>query len=75
MDIEWRSYSTAAEVFGGRDRTTGELKWSGSYAVLVFGLNSQFRAIAKVYACDDAQQAFVGDFVTPWSKVMNLESF
>ena len=75
MNTEWLASSTAADVFEGRDRATGELKWSGSRVDLVFGSNSQLRAIAEVYACDDAQQAFVGDFVAAWTKVMNLDRF
>ena len=75
MDTEWIASTTAGDVFDGRDRSTGELKWSGSRVDLVFGSNSQLRAIAEVYACDDAQQAFVGDFVAAWNKVMNLDRF
>ncbi len=75
MDTEWMASTTAGDVFDGRDRSTGELKWSGSRVDLVFGSNSQLRAIAEVYACDDAQQAFVGDFVAAWNKVMNLDRF
>ena len=75
MNTEWLAYSTAADVFEGRDRSTGELKWTGSRVDLVFGSNSQLRAIAEVYACDDAQQAFARDFVAAWNKVMNLDRF
>ena len=75
MDTEWLASSTAADVFEGRDRSTGELKWTGSRVDLVFGSNSQLRAIAEVYACDDAQQAFARDFVAAWNKVMNLDRF
>ena len=75
MNTEWLASSTAADVFEGRDRATGELKWNGSRVDLVFGSNSQLRAIAEVYACDDAQQAFVGDFVAAWTKVMSLDRF
>ena len=75
MDTEWMASTAAADVFEGRDRSTGELKWSGSRVDLVFGSNSQLRAIAEVYACDDAQQAFVGDFVAAWTKVMSLDRF
>jgi catalase-peroxidase len=59
----------------GRDRVTGELKWTGTVVDLVFGSNSQLRALAEVYACGDGQQAFVHDFVAAWSKVMNLDRF
>ena len=75
MNTEWLASSTSGDEFEGRDRLTGELKWSGSRVDLVFGSNSQLRAIAEVYACDDAQQAFVGDFVAAWNKVMNLDRF
>ena len=62
-------------VFEGRDRGTGELRWIGTAVDLVFGSNSQFRAIAEVYGCDDAQPAYVRDFVAAWDKVMNLDRF
>jgi catalase-peroxidase len=62
-------------VFEGRDRTTGELKWTGTRVDLVFGSNSELRAYAEVYACDDAEQAFVHDFVAAWNKVANLDRF
>ena len=75
MDTEWVASSTAADVFEGRDSSTGELKWSGSRVDLVFGSNSQLRAIAEVYACDDAGESFVSDFVAAWNKVMNLDRF
>ncbi len=75
MDTEWTMSSTSDDVFEGRDRSTGELKWKGSRADLVFGSNSILRAVAEVYACDDAQQAFVHDFVAAWNKVMNLDRF
>ena len=75
MNIEWLGASTAEDVFEGRDLSTGELKWTGTRVDLVFGSNSQLRAIAEVYACDDAQQAFVYDFVAAWNKVMNLDRF
>ena len=75
MDTEWLASTAAADVFEGRDRSTSELKWTGSRVDLVFGSNSQLRAIAEVYACDDAQQAFARDFVAAWNKVMNLDRF
>ena len=75
MDTEWVASSTAADMFEGRDSSTGELKWSGSRVDLVFGSNSQLRAIAEVYACDDAGETFVRDFVGAWNKVMNLDRF
>ena len=75
MDTEWIASTTAGDVFDGRDRSTGELTWSGSRVDLVFGSNSQLRAIAEVYACDDAGESFVSDFVAAWNKVMNLDRF
>ena len=74
MNIEWAS-TTSEDVFEGRNRLTGERTWTGSSADLVFGSNSQLRAIAEVYGCDDAQEAFVSDFVAAWDKVMNLDRF
>jgi len=62
-------------VLDGQDRKTGENKWSGSIVDLVFGSNSQLRALAEVYACADSQETFVQDFVSAWSKVMNLDRF
>jgi catalase-peroxidase len=75
MEIEWLASPTSDEEFEGRDRTTGDLKWTGSRVDLVFGSNSQLRAIAEVYACDDSQETFVHDFVAAWNKVMNLDRF
>ena len=75
MGTEWKATSEAEDVFEGRDRTTGELKWTGTRVDLVFGSNSQLRALAEVYACDDAQEKFVHDFVAAWNKVMNLDRF
>ena len=75
MDTEWIMSSASEDVFEGRDRSTGEVKWKGSRVDLVFGSNSQLRAIAEVYACDDAKEAFVRDFVAAWNKVMNLDRF
>ena len=74
MNTEWAS-SGSDGVFEGRDRGTGEVKWTGTAVDLVFGSNSQLRAIAEVYGCDDAQPAFVRDFVAAWSKVMHLDRF
>jgi len=62
-------------VFEGRDRATGKVKWTGTRVDLVFGSNSQLRALAEVYACEDAQAKFVQDFVSAWDKVMNLDRF
>ena len=75
MNIEWLASSTTEGVFEGCHRLTGDLKWTGTRVDLVFGSNSQLRAIAEVYACDDAQHAFVRDFVAAWNKVMNLDRF
>jgi catalase-peroxidase len=77
LDMSTRSQaSTTSEgVFEGRDRATGEVKWTGTRVDLVFGSNSQLRALAEVYASDDSQQAFVRDFVAAWGKVMNLDRF
>jgi catalase-peroxidase len=75
MDTEWRPTSGAAEIFEGRDRRTGQRRWTASRVDLVFGSNSELRALAEVYACDDAQHKFVRDFVAAWAKVMNLDRF
>ncbi len=75
MRTEWQPSSTSQGVFEGRDRQTGDLKWTGTRADLVFGSNSELRAIAEVYGCDDAQSKFVRDFVAAWGKVMNLDRF
>ena len=74
MGTEWKATSDA-DVFEGRDRKTGELKWTGTRVDLVFGANSQLRALAEVYACNDAKEKFVRDFVAAWNKVMNLDRF
>ncbi len=74
MDVEWQA-SASPGVFEGRDRGTGEVKWTGSRADLVFGSNSELRAIAEVYGCKDGEQAFVSDFVAAWNKVMNLDRY
>ena len=75
MGTEWKAASDAQEVFEGRDRRTGELKWIGTRVDLVFGSNAQLRAIAEVYGSSDAQKKFVHDFVAVWNKVMNLDRF
>ena len=75
MNTKWQASSTSEDVFEGRDLRTGELKWTGTRVDLVFGSNSQLRAVAEVYACDDSRQAFVRDFVPAWDKVMNLDRF
>ena len=75
MDTEWKSVSDDKDVFEGRDRKTGELKWTGTRVDLIFGSNSQLRALAETYACSDAQEKFVKDFVAAWGKVMDLDRF
>ena len=75
MSTEWQASVGIEDRFEGRDRRTGEPRWTGSSVDLVFGSNSQLRAISELYACDDAQQAFVRDFVAAWGKVMNLDRF
>jgi catalase-peroxidase len=75
MSTEWKPASEAGETFEGRDRKTGGLRWTGTRVDLIFGSNSQLRALAEVYACADSQEKFVHDFVTAWNKVMNLDRF
>ena len=75
METEWRPSPACDQFFEGRDRKTGKVKWTASRADLVFGSNSQLRAIAEVYASDDAQARFVADFIAAWTKVMNLDRF
>jgi catalase-peroxidase len=71
----WKATSEAQEVFEGRDRKTDELKWTGTRVDLIFGSNSELRAIAEVYGCEDSKEQFVHDFVAAWNKVMNLDRF
>ena len=71
----WKAASEAKDVFEGRDRKTGEVKWTGTRVDLIFGSNSELRALAEVYACDDAKEKFVNDFVAAWAKVMELDRF
>jgi catalase-peroxidase len=75
MNTEWKPSAASDGVFEGHDRATGEIKWTGTRADLVFGSNSQLRAIAEAYACDDAKEKFVKDFVAAWNKVMNLDRY
>ena len=75
MSTEWKPSVGSENVYEGRDRATGEVKWTATAVDLVFGSNSQLRAIAEVYACDDAKEKFVRDFVAAWDKVMNLDRF
>jgi catalase-peroxidase len=75
MSTKWQKSATSAGVLEGRDRATDELKSTGTVVDLVFGSNSQLRALAEVYACSDSQKAFERDFVAAWNKVMNLDRF
>ena len=75
MNTVWQPTSEQADLFEGRDRKTGAVKWLGTRVDLVFGSNSQLRALAEVYAQQDAQAKFVRDFVSAWTKVMNLDRF
>jgi len=75
MGTTWKAASDADDEFEGRDRATGDLKWTGTRVDLIFGSNSQLRALAEVYGCEDSQPAFVADFVATWTKVMNLDRF
>ena len=75
MNTAWKPISDAGDTFSGHDRKTGELKWTGTRVDLVFGSNSQLRALAEVYAQDDSKEKFVFDFVAAWNKVMNLDRF
>jgi len=75
MSTNWKATSDVQNVFEGSDRTTGKVKWTGTRADLIFGSNSELRAIAEVYGCEDAQKKFVNDFVNVWNKVMNLDRF
>jgi catalase-peroxidase len=75
MSTTWKATSEDEDVFEGRDRATGELKWTGTRVDLIFGSNSQLRAVAEVYACEDSQEKFLHDFVAAWNKVMNLDRF
>lgn len=75
MSTAWTPTSDACELFEGRDRSTGEVKWTGTRADLIFGSNSQLRALAEYYGCSDSEEQFVEDFVAAWNKVMNLDRF
>jgi catalase-peroxidase len=75
LGTAWKAASEAGEVFEGRDRKTGELRWTATRVDLIFGSNSELRAIAEVYACEDSQEKFMQDFVAAWTKVMNLDRF
>ena len=71
----WKATSDAKEIFEGRDRATGEIKWTATRVDLIFGSNSELRALAEVYACEDSNEKFIQDFVAAWNKVMNLDRF
>jgi catalase-peroxidase len=75
MGTTWTPTSGSNELFEGRERATGKAKWTGTRVDLIFGSNSQLRALAEVYASDDAKGKFVNDFVAAWDKVMNLDRF
>jgi catalase-peroxidase len=75
MSTMWKATSEDEDVFDGRDRATGELKWTGTRVDLIFGSNSQLRALAEVYGCEDSREKFLHDFVAVWNKVMNLDRF
>jgi len=75
MGVEWKPVSDTQQEYEGRDRKTGAVKWTGTRVDLAFGSNAQLRALAEFYACADAQQKFVDDFVAAWTKVMNLDRF
>jgi catalase-peroxidase len=75
MSTTWKATSEDEDVFEGRDRATGELKWTGTRVDLIFGSNSQLRALTEVYGCEDSKEKFLHDFVAVWNKVMNLDRF
>jgi catalase-peroxidase len=75
MGTTWRATSESQDLFEGRDRKTGKVKWSGTRVDLIFGSNSELRALAEVYGCEDSHEKFVKDFVSAWNKVMNLDRF
>jgi catalase-peroxidase len=75
MNTEWKPTPKDADLFEGIDRATGKARWTGTRVDLVFGSNSQLRALAEVYGCDDSQEKFMHDFVAAWNKVMNLDRF
>jgi len=75
METEWKAIDDSKEIFAGKDRKTGKTKWTGSRADLIFGSNSELRALAEVYACNDAKEKFVKDFIKAWTKVMELDRY
>jgi catalase-peroxidase len=75
MNTTWKEVNDDEELFEGKDRKTGKVKWTGTRADLIFGSNSQLRALAEVYACEDSNDKFLSDFVSAWVKVMNADRF
>lgn len=75
LGITWKAMNDEQRLFAGRDRQTGEVKWTGTRADLIHGSNSELRALAEVYAAEDAQEKFVNDFAAAWAKVMSLDRF
>jgi catalase-peroxidase len=75
MSTTWKASTEDDDVFEGRDRAKGALKWTGTRVDLIFGSNSQLRALAEVYGCEDSQEKFLHDFVAVWNEVMNLDRF
>lgn len=75
LKTTWKPISEAGDIFEGSDRTTGKVKWTATRVDLIFGSNSELRAIAEVYACEDSKEKFINDFVAAWCKVMDLDRF
>ena len=75
MGTKWKEVSKEEDLFEGRDCKTNKVKWTGTRVDLIFGSNSQLRAIAEVYACEDSKAKFLADFISAWTKVMNLDLF
>jgi catalase-peroxidase len=75
MGTEWKPLSDTRDIFEGRDRKTGEVRWTGTRVDLIFGSDSQLRAVSEVYGSADSQEKFLHDFVAAWNKVMNLDRF
>jgi catalase-peroxidase len=75
MNTTWKPTTQDADVFEGRDRATGALRWTATRVDLIFGSNSQLRALAEVYACEDSRDKFLHDFIAVWNKIMNLDRF
>ena len=75
MNTTWKEISKKEDLFEGRDRKTNKVNWTGTRVDLIFGSNSQLRAIAEVYACEDSKSKFLADFISAWTKVMNLDRF